>query len=304
MAGTVKIPGIGEVKTSYVMIGGAVVVGIVGFAYYQHSKNSALAAATQASSATGAATTASIDPQTGYPYGSAQDQAALEAMNGATGVNGIYSGYGSYGPYYMAEGPYGPTYGGYAWDAADGQYDIPINTATGTGTTTTTTTAPTTNSQWYQEASADPAGTGDANLDNALTLYLAAQAQASQTDYQAVANTVNWLGVPPQAGYKLLPPAGTSTTPPPPAGTVPGATSGLSVIKTSNTGITATWHPAAGATSYSFQITPKDSAAHNIGARTSYNVGGLRTNTAYTVHVAGVNATGTGSYETASFTTG
>lgn len=66
------------------------VVTIVLFIYeIQKSKNAAAASAT---------TTAPIDPQTGYPSGSAQDQAALAQMGNASGAYG-YQGQGSYGSY-------------------------------------------------------------------------------------------------------------------------------------------------------------------------------------------------------------
>lgn len=79
MAGTIKLPFIGEVKTSYAVIGGMAVAGIVGYAYYRHAQSGG-----SSSSGTSSSSSSGIDPQTGYPYGSAQDTQALAALNGTS----------------------------------------------------------------------------------------------------------------------------------------------------------------------------------------------------------------------------
>jgi hypothetical protein len=67
----------------------------------------------------------------------------------------------------------------------------------------------------------------------------------------------------------------------------PGPIRGLQVVLRSPTVVTVEWKPpsSGGNVTYNFQITPKDSGPHNIGARTSYNVGGLKADTHYTAHV-------------------
>lgn len=67
MAGTVKLPAIGEVPTKYAYAGVAIVVGIVGYAYFKRRQSGSAAA-------TAAPDPNSIDPATGLTY--AQEQAA------------------------------------------------------------------------------------------------------------------------------------------------------------------------------------------------------------------------------------
>lgn len=91
MAETIKIPFVGQVKTGYAIAGGGAVVVIVGYAYWRHSQNSAANAAnSQSSTADQTATDQSnIDPQTGFPYGSPEDQSALASLYGSPGFGGI-----------------------------------------------------------------------------------------------------------------------------------------------------------------------------------------------------------------------
>lgn len=95
MPGEVKLPGVGNVKKTYAVAGGALLLGILGYAYYKHSKSSAAAAAAAAanSAAQPATTSQNIDPATGYPYGSPQDLAALQAEAGYGGFTGGGGGY-------------------------------------------------------------------------------------------------------------------------------------------------------------------------------------------------------------------
>lgn len=82
MTGTVKLPGIGPVKKGYAYAGGAAVLVIVGYAYYKRRQSGSPTASTTTD-------TSNIDPATGFPYGSAQDTAAL---------GGAYGGFGPYNP--------------------------------------------------------------------------------------------------------------------------------------------------------------------------------------------------------------
>jgi hypothetical protein len=59
MAGNVKLPVIGEVKTGYAIAGLAVTAGIVGYAYWRHAQNAGTPDSSGGSS--------DIDPATGYP---------------------------------------------------------------------------------------------------------------------------------------------------------------------------------------------------------------------------------------------
>jgi hypothetical protein len=90
--------------------------------------------------------------------------------------------------------------------------------------------------------------------------------------------------------------SGTSTGTTPVTGTTPnqptpGPVTDLTVDVISGTLVHVSWRPpqfashAATSTTYSIKVTPKDKAAHNIGSRTSYAVGGLKKGTSYTVEV-------------------
>lgn len=95
----------------------------------------------------------------------------------------------------------------------------------------------------------------------------------------------------------------TKTSAPAPA--APGPVSDLTVANKSATEVVVSWRPpqfashAPTSTTYLIQLEGKDKAAHNIGSRTSYNIGGLKPHTAYTVKVA---ASG-GPYTSKAFTT-
>jgi hypothetical protein len=97
----------------------------------------------------------------------------------------------------------------------------------------------------------------------------------------------------------------TTTTTKTSAPAAPGPVSDLTVANKSATEVVVSWRPpqfashAPTSTTYLIQLEGKDKAAHNIGSRTSYNIGGLKPHTAYTVKVA---ASG-GPYTSKAFTT-
>lgn len=176
----------GEVKNSYVAIGGGGMVLVLGYAYYRNKKQTAAAATAAATSNTGDTSTSvdetgagssGIDPSTGIPY----DE----------------------------ESAYGSTYGGI--DPATG---LPYYDET-SGTTSTGTTF-TTNSQWIQQAESDAQ-----NLFNA-TYALAASAVGkyiSQTsagllpaEYLLMQQILGELGQPPDGTFRLIQAASTSGT--------------------------------------------------------------------------------------------
>lgn len=110
MPDTVKLPGVGPVKKEYAIGAGAVLVLAVGVYYYRKNKaaqsSAASAATTAANTTTAGDTGTTIDPQTGYPYGSPEDQAALASMSfgqlptftGDFGGSGGSGGTGTTGP--------------------------------------------------------------------------------------------------------------------------------------------------------------------------------------------------------------
>src|SRR6185437_11263002 len=95
MADTIKLPGLGETKKATAAL---IVVGGLGLAFviYRHRQNSATAPVdTSALDTTGA--NGGIDPNTGLPLGSPEDQAALAAQFsggfGSTGIGPFDSGF-------------------------------------------------------------------------------------------------------------------------------------------------------------------------------------------------------------------
>lgn len=268
MADTIKLPAIGEVKKGYVIAGGAVVAVIVGYAYYKHAIN---ATATSTTSAPSSAPTSSlssaaatdIDPETGYAYGSVGDQEALESL-----------------------------YGGSAADTG----------ITGGGTTTTTSTgtvasgsgtAITTNNAWLQNVlDTNDTGYTSAQVIQAVSAWFSGT-QVTTSELTVIQTCEALYGAPPQP----LPPPNVSTTGtggsgggsggsnPPPIQRV-AAPTGLKATVVSPTDVHITWDAVSGASSYLFQVTPKDSGPHNIGKRTEYSVGGLKRNTSYVAHVS------------------
>lgn len=105
LEGTVKTPfGPMQKKTAMLVGGGGLVV--VGVAYYRHQKAAqAAAAASTTTAATDAANATGIDPATGFPYGSAEDSAALAQMQGLNYGGGTLGAGGSQGQYPPGTGP-------------------------------------------------------------------------------------------------------------------------------------------------------------------------------------------------------
>lgn len=86
LEGTVKTP-FGHMQKKTALLAGGGLVVVVGIGYYRSKKAAAAnAAATTSSAATTDANSgqSGIDPATGYPYGSAEDAAALAAQQGVS----------------------------------------------------------------------------------------------------------------------------------------------------------------------------------------------------------------------------
>jgi hypothetical protein len=98
MADDVNLPVLGKTKITWVVAGIAVLGGILGYAWWKHAQTAAAANASSISAPSAAASSAAtsgIDPETGYPYGSTQDEEALQSLYGA----GSYGGGTYYEPY-------------------------------------------------------------------------------------------------------------------------------------------------------------------------------------------------------------
>src|SRR5215468_3727767 len=85
MTDTINTP-VGAVKKEYLYVGGGLIVIVIGVGWYRNNKakKDSVAAAGQAE----------IDPATGYPFGSAEDAAALRAQAGyiSPGGGSAYTG--------------------------------------------------------------------------------------------------------------------------------------------------------------------------------------------------------------------
>ena len=207
-AGSVKLPGLGHVHKKTLMIGGLVGGGVLAYAYYRRAKN-----AGSSSGSAAASSTAAIDPQTGYPTGSPEDLAALQAQGSGTLDSGLG---GSIDPVTGFE--YGTEQDQQALQDEQG--------LGGGGGGTTGTTSPLTNSQWEQQALGDleAGGVGQATItaaESGLPRYLA-KLTLSADQVTAVQLCVGLAGPPPAGGpYSILaapvpptPPGGGTVTVP------------------------------------------------------------------------------------------
>ncbi|HXC83874.1 MAG TPA: PASTA domain-containing protein [Trebonia sp.] len=160
MAGTVDLPAIGRVKSGYVWGGAAVVVVAVGY-FWIRNRNAAASGATAGT----AADTTTLDPETGYPEGSPEDLAALQAQSGGAygGVGGGYAGEGT-----------GYTGQEYYYDPADGLYDLTSPyTGASSGTSNSGPGTFTDNAYWVQYAIENVQGYSAGQIQGALSAYLA-----------------------------------------------------------------------------------------------------------------------------------
>lgn len=249
---TMNIPGIGSVDKKYVYIGGAVAVGVVGYAYYAHRKTTA-----DMSTATDGTDTTAVDP-------SAADQAATYEA-----------------PYYDATADY-------SYPGGSNVYIPPF----GSGGTPVTGQAPTNNSEWNQAAEQclQDRGTDGAAAGSALGRYLAGLC-LSDAQADMIRNATGCVGLPPQGTFRITicttPPTdgGGSTTP----GTKPAKVTGLHSTAKTKSSVTLAWSPAANATHYRAYRSGVSTNIGDSGKATSIKVGGLRSNTTYSFHVRAWN---------------
>lgn len=179
----VKLPVIGEVKRGYAIAGAASVFVIVGYAYLRR-RNSASASSAMPATDTSAATvpstdTSTIDPATGFPYGSAEDQQALAAIDGSA-----YGGYGS------------------GFGTGGGFYQPPVTTVT-TPVSTSSGTTIKTNAEWLQHAvNHGLAGVSAEQMELACALWFAG-AKVSASQLSVIRQMEAVFGPPP---HHLPPP--------------------------------------------------------------------------------------------------
>jgi LysM repeat protein len=88
-------------KNKWYVVGGLAIIAVLVFFFVRKSNSAGTGASTSATGAT-------IDPATGFPYGSAQDQATLAAQSASGGVASSQGAQGDTGPA-GATGPTGAT---------------------------------------------------------------------------------------------------------------------------------------------------------------------------------------------------
>ncbi len=254
---TIHLPALGNVKKTYVYVGGGILVAGLGW-YWWHQRSAASAAAAAAAStdASTPADNAPIDTATGYPTGSAQDLAALAQQNAAIGASdgtGDTTDTGDGGGGYISSEP---TTGGF-----------------------------TSNGTWAQAAETyltETAGADPTTVAAALGKYISGQAMT--TDQTTVAQqAIAFEGYPPVSGSDGYPPSiratPVATTPTPTAPAVPPAPANMRLLESSPTTIRIGWNTAVGGASIYHVYQGSTQIGTVYG--TFYEISGLKANTKY-----------------------
>jgi hypothetical protein len=259
--------------------GGTVILGLS--LYRVRKQNAANAAATAAANAaaqapgTGAGTSDGTDPATGFPYGSAEDAAALTAQAGYISPTDYLSSGGGSGGY---GGGYYPQQftSNAAWAQAAEQYMTSVPGADATA------------------------------IGNALGKYITGQPVTP--DMQSLIDqAIAFEGYPPVAGPNGFPPSVNTANPgstgsdgnsghptPTPTGTVPATPGNVHVVKVGSDQVGLAWNAVPGATSYRIRATYQGNlAGQGFPTSPGGTIHNLTPNHTYTFHVAAVNAAGT-----------
>jgi hypothetical protein len=250
----VKLPGIGEVPKGALYAGLAAVAGLI--ILYSYSRKKAAATAAAAAAATPATTMvtdpagntcASLDPSSGYCPGTEEDEQYQEQLAASAG----------------------------AYD----EYDTGGNSTT--TTTSTTAATATTNAQWAQEAETQ---LGNTAAVQAALGYILGGVPVTTAQQQIFQEAVGLVG-PPPASYPAITLVGASDGTSIPPVLSSGQITGVSASDVTQGSALISWTPAAGAFSYELAI-PGVPGSPWTTSGTSFDVGGLKPNTSYTVNVS------------------
>ena len=259
LEGTLNTP-IGKVPKKgavIVGVGGAAVLGIVWYRSKQQAASS--------TSSTDTSQSGEIDPATGYPYGSPEDQAALSQIQASSGGYGPLYNYGIGGGGGYNPNPQGP-----------GSY--------------------TSNAQWAQAAEdylVNTVGESASDVGNALGKYITGQAVT--TDQKAfIDQAIAFAGNVPVPGPDGFPPSIRDVPQPPPphpgGGNAQNPVKGLSV-SARFTQADVKWSPSKNATGYrvrlrswpgnkivqEYNISGTSVTFHNLQKRGQYEINVLAT---------------------------
>jgi len=265
---SVKLPGGIHLKKKVAIGLGIAAVSVAAYVLYrQRQQNSGSTGADQTQS--GDTSSSGIDPQTGYAYGSPEDQAALAAMSGA-GLPG-YGGGGYYlgGPGTSGGGQTNP--GGFV-----------------------------SNDQWTQAAEAFMGSNGADAIAAALGKYLLGTPLTSD-QVTIVQEAIAAEGIPPVAGTAGFPPSyKTAPGPPPhPGGTAKNPVKGLRA-EPRFTQIDVHWSPLDNATQYLVKAHLGSRVAQQVKVNGTFaTLHDLKRNTSYRITVWGEPGTGTNASVTA-----
>ena len=274
--GTVKIFGNNVPKP--VAIGGGIVLFVGGVYYYRKNRDATANAASVA-----AAGTDEIDPATGYPYGSAEDAAALDTQNNYAMAGGTGGGYG---------------YTGYSGGSGSGIF--------GAGQPGSFNS----NAEWSQYVQAYEINNlgGDApTIANAIGKYITGQPLTTDTMVSIVQSAIAIAGYPPVSGPNGNPPSFTTgvvstpdptptpkptpaPTPTPAPSAIPVTVTGLHKTTVGKTSIGIAWNASKNAKSYQVRVTYQTQVVQtHMTSATSYSIGGLSSNRTYGLHVVAIN---------------
>lgn len=265
---TITLPGGLHVKKNVAIVVGLGSVLVGGYFYYRQRQANAAAAAS-----TAASTSSQIDPQTGYAYGSPEDQAALAGLSNAT-LGQTNTGASFQGGQVIGYDQYGnPIYGqGQPGSGMPGSF--------------------VSNAQWTQSAEALMGSDGADAIAAALGKYLLGQPLTAD-QVTIVQQAIAAEGYPPVAGVNGNPPSYLTAQPTSPGGTGGGGTGAGPGAKNPVTGITAvprttqvdvTWTALPNAKQYLVKawigsktvtqttVTGTSATLHNLKGNTSYRI--------------------------------
>lgn len=244
MADTIKIFGSNVPKP--VVIGGGAAILVGGIFYYR--KNQANAASKASVDAAGSS---EIDPATGYPYGSAEDAAALAAQgNYQNPIQGAY-GFAGYG-------------GGAAANFGSGAPGSFANNAEW--------------AQFVENYEINNMGADGPSVGNAIGKYISGQPLSTDAMVSIVQSAIAIGGYPPTSGpnghppgYVTAVPGTTAPKPPTPVANAKPIT-GLKQTGKTRTSFTVAWTATTAPQGYSYMVKQLNGKIVKLGQTGSHSV--------------------------------
>jgi len=266
MASTIKVPGVGPVKSTYVYAGGGIAVGIVAYAYWRAGRGGAEEV---------------VEDETG-------EEVVGTDLGAESALEYDYAlGAGGYD-----YGPGGTSYPSYTYPTTGNNYTSNLPTTNAEW------------AQAAREQLAGEGAASDA-ASSAIGSYLARLCvSTAQADLIRRANAM--IGSPPQGTYAIIPcGAGSPTTPKPttpsptkpPSGSTLKAPTGVRVLRTFRTEVQVGWTGVKDAAGYAVYRSEPGSATSTWQRQTttvypSFQFKGLRPNTSYRFKIESIGRDG------------